>query len=407
MPPTVRRRFGMSRDNSLIVISYIFHGGSLGLYENVLPIYVETLGARPDHVGQAVALQAASGVVGLIVGGLAVGHFSHRKQLILAWVLDAVSVAIFVFAPSWQVVAIGMALAGFVNFCIPAQSSYVIAAAEGQPAQVVFSNLFTASVAGALVTPILGGAIIALSGIRWAFIVAFSAKIVALVTMCMISERSPYPGDRRLNAAAGGSFGRAFFLPLRSPQFRVVLLTIAVLEFGTSVGLALLPNYLHERAGLSMSVVSISGSVPAAVSIAGTMTLGRLAMRIGALRCLMIAQAVAVSGFALALLVPSLGRWSFPIGVISFGSRGARTIQSSLSRSLIPYMLDDRTAGYGYALLSIVKMAANGIGAVLAGKLYLTNPALPMAISILISPIIIARLATIPDPTRAPTGERS
>ena len=74
---------------------------------------------------------------------------------------------------------------------------------------------------------------------------------------------------------------------------------------------------------------------------------------------------------------------------------------------MIPYTLDDRTAGYGYALLSIVEMSANGIGAVLAGHFYLTDPALPMAISILISPIIIARLATIPDPTRAPTGERS
>ena len=73
---------------------------------------------------------------------------------------------------------------------------------------------------------------------------------------------------------------------------------------------------------------------------------------------------------------------------------------------MIPYTLDDRTAGYGYALLSIVEMSANGIGAVLAGHFYLTDPALPMAISILISPIVIA--ASPPFPTqRAPPPENA
>ena len=406
MTPSLGRQLGMSRDNSLIVISYIFHGSSVGLYQNVLPIFVETLGARPEQVGQLVALQAASSVLAIFVSSFMVGRFSYRKQLIVAWVLDAVSGAIFVFAPSWHVVAIGMALSGMVNFVIPACSCYVIAAADGQPAHVVFGNLFTASVAGGLVSGILGGAIIVSSGIGWLFVVAFAAKIVALVTMCKISERGPDPADRLLNVARGGSFGSAFFVPLRSMQFRVLHLSLAALYFGTSVGMALMPNYLHERVGLDLWMVAISGSVTAVVSIAGTMTLGRLAVRLGALRCLLIAQAVAVSCCALALLAPSLGRWSLPFGIIGFGSRGILTVQSSLSRSLVTYMLGKQTAGAGYALQSTLLQSVNVVSAMIAGHLYMIDPAMPIAMSILIGLVAIACLASSSDPSRALTGGR-
>ena len=185
----------------------------------------------------------------------------------------------------------------------------------------------------------------------------------------------------------------------------MVQLSLAALYFGTSVGTALMPNYLHERVGLDLWMVAISGSVTAAVSIAGTMTLGRLAVRLGALRCLLTAQAVAVSCCALALLAPSVGRWFLPIGMIGFGSRGVLTVQSILSRSLVTYMLGKQTAGAGYALQSILLQSVNVVSAMFAGRLYMRS-AMPIAMSILIGVVAIDCLARNSDPSRALTGGR-
>lgn len=393
---------GMGRDNAVFMLAYVLSGAAGGLYLHVLPLYVESLGASPDQVGLALALGAAGGMAATLAGGAVAERFSYRIQILGAWSLSVGGLAVYAVAPSWQAAIAGMVMLSATNFSVGAVNAYIAAAAGRQRAGVALGNAFTASAVGGLLTPPAAGLIVAGYGFRALFLVAMVLAAGSLAMLTRLSDRRPDPATS--GAAPAGRGPRAYAEALGSSRFRELLLALGVLYAASAVGMSLLANYLHDRVGLAPAAVAAFGTGVAAVTVVVTTALTRLAERAGALRCLALAQGLIVLSYGLALLAPGLGALGALVGGVAFAARGIAQTQNALSRGLVAATLPPGASGGGFALQQALFTFAQVVGPLLAGQLYLRDPALPLVVSAGMGMAVILRLATMADPTRPAGG---
>ena len=183
------RPLGLSRDNAWLSVSTLLYGASVGFYQYVLPIYISQFGATPDQVGLALAIGNSGGIVGLIVGGAIVNRYDLRAQIILSWLMAAIAGLCFVFAWSWEVVAIGLVLSSLSLFGLPAFSAYIVLARDGQVTIEALTLTNVSFTAGSALTPALGGWIIASTGMRPMFFASLVAIVVSTIAAVAISDR--------------------------------------------------------------------------------------------------------------------------------------------------------------------------------------------------------------------------
>ncbi len=216
-------------------------------------------------LGSVLVVQALPRAVLMVVGGALADRISPRLTMLGSMALRALFVAplaVLVLTgrvQMWEVYAIAAVFGVVDAFFMPARSSIlprVVSDAELEPGNALLNVTGQASV---IVGPLLGGIMVAVLGIGWAFVAdaaCFAAGYVFILWL---------PADRKAKGEAHsdkGGFGGEIVAGLRYAWadigIRVTLIAIAVIDFAANGALGVgLPILAHDRLGAGAAGLGI------------------------------------------------------------------------------------------------------------------------------------------------------
>jgi MFS family permease len=94
----------------------------------VLPyvsLYILALGGDATQIGLINSLRPLAGLIAFPIAGYLADHAGRVKIIVLANFLSAIVVALYFVAPTWEVIAVGAAVQGFVVLMFPARSALI------------------------------------------------------------------------------------------------------------------------------------------------------------------------------------------------------------------------------------------------------------------------------------------
>ncbi|WP_125776457.1 MFS transporter [Antribacter gilvus] len=247
------------------VVSSVGHGAVMP----VLAIQAVDLGASVPVAALVVALMGVGALAGSLPAGAVVARFGERRTLMVAGLVDAVAMVAAFLAPAvWPLgVAVVVSGASWSAFLLARQGFLIDAVPVSHRARGM-ALLGGSMRVGLLFGPLLGAALIHLSGLRAVFLLAACSAVVS----ALIVIRMPDFGRRE----RGTTPARVHTVLLR---YRRTLLTLGVavivIAASRSVRTGLLPLWA-DHVGLDAAVVSLLFAIAASIDILLTLPGGWL-----------------------------------------------------------------------------------------------------------------------------------
>jgi hypothetical protein len=206
-------------------------------------------------LGSVLVAQALPRAVLMVVGGALADRMSPRLTMLGSMGLRAVVVAplaVLVLTgrvQMWEVYAIAVVFGIVDAFFMPARGSIlpkVVADHELEPGNAMLNVTAQASV---ILGPVLGGVIVAVLGLGWAF--AGDAACFAigfLFILWLPAAARPAAGEAHPDGGLRGSISAGFRYAWADVGIRVTLIVIAVVDFAANGALGVgLPTLAHGR----------------------------------------------------------------------------------------------------------------------------------------------------------------
>ena len=296
---------------TLLALAAFFSGAALRVCDGLIPRLAQDFHLTTGQAGSAVIVFAvAYGLMQLVFGPLA-DRFGKARMVTLA--VGGCSVLAFAAAaaPSFNTlllarVAWGLAAAGI----IPLAMAWIGDAVPFEERQATLARFLLGTLSGMMAGQLAGGVFADLAwGWRGAFVtlaIGYAAVAALLVTHL---RKAPVPTP----SAATGHFLAGLGVVARTPWSRWVLAAAfaeGVLLLGPA---AYLPAYLHQRFGLSLTVVSALLALNAVGGLIYAMTARVIVARLGQRRMVLVGGAMVGLGYLAFLLSP----WSWTAGPVA------------------------------------------------------------------------------------------
>ncbi len=267
-----------------------------------LPLYVEQLGVRT----QAAIVQWSGIAYGITFLGAGImapiwGKFAdlYGRKLILirASLAMAVTMSLIGVAHNiWQLVALRLAAGLLGGF---ASGAVVLIATQTPKSRLAWALgvLSTGTMAGALLGPLLGGALPGLIGVRETFFLAGGVIFIAFLATCFLIREDARPPVSERKQRKRGAWG---MIPDRRPVI-AMLVTVMLLMVASMSIEPIITVYVQTLVGDPSRVVLVSGMVMAATAFGSMLAaprVGRIADRVGTwpviIVCLLVAGALLI-----------------------------------------------------------------------------------------------------------------
>jgi len=286
---SLQRIFGFAKrqtpDFRLVVWRRALHGLASGLSIQYNSIYATFLGANPVQLGSLESVGNAIGALAAVPAGWFIDYYSLRKVFLLGTVLLAVSRLLYFAAPHWAWLYAGIILY-YLGMRITCTSCTVTCAEElpNEERATGRGLCRTLSSFVALVAPLLGAWIIALSGgmgvrgIRPLYaiqVLIFVGIFVLLLTRLSSSRVSGTSGDGRHVLS---DFIQVF---KHGPDVVRLVLVMGLMELPWTITQPFMPVYAHQFKGADEFVLGGISMAITVVPMLASMPLGRLADRYG------------------------------------------------------------------------------------------------------------------------------
>lgn len=326
-----------------------------GLYFFIWPNYVRDLGGGPQEIGYLTALMYAVMALTLLPGGWLADRCDRRRVMLANWGLAALAPLFYARAKSWPELIPGVLLYALF-FGWPAMEAYVADAVSSESLGRAFALTNSGYALGAIVTPIIGAALLNKIRMRGLFILAFLSfsASTALIGLMRPQKPSQVHGE---NPAEGSGRGLLSW---------ILLLTItSAASAGTRPFLA---PFLEDSFRLGRAYILAFGSLLALGEFLWAWPLGHLSERSRS-------QAVFM---ALGLCALGSGLFLIPYGFIpGLFLMGADRVVYSLLRSVIGGQV---RVGRGrvFAKTQILATGAEALAPLATGWLYSLNPQGPL-----------------------------
>jgi MFS family permease len=208
-------------------------------------------------LGTVLVVQALPRAVLMVVGGALADRVSPRLTMLGSMGLRAVVVAplaVLVLTgrvQMWQIYGIA-AVFGIVDaFFMPARSSIlpkVVADHELEPGNAVLNVTMSVSI---ILGPVLGGLIVAVLGIGWAFAGDAACFAIGFLFVAWMSAATrSAAGAAHPDGGLGGQIAAGLRYAWADVGIRVTLIAVAVIDFGANGALGVgLPTLAHGRFG--------------------------------------------------------------------------------------------------------------------------------------------------------------
>jgi MFS family permease len=369
------RNFGPT--NRLLMMSVFVWSLSVGLWYNQRQIYLSELGAAPEQIGTALALEAICAALVMVPAGFLSDRLGPRRVILGAWSVGVVGVVLMALARSWHTAIPGLVLYRFAAAASPAIMSFALLSLPGRGTpgmpERTLSTIWAAWPAAQIASPWLGGVISQNASIRTTLCVAAATLAIGigfvLLTQPAEAECSPY--QRR-------PFGM-----LRDRQF---LLLTGYFAFTTTVlyvGHMLLPSFLQETRGFSLATIGFLFTVSSLGAVVWNLVAGRQGPRWSFVGLLVLAWLSYLALWRTAALWPSA------VAMFLLGALPALWIVMNAS---IVQIVGERDQGQAFGFFQSLAHAGPAVAAWMAGQLYPLTPGhdLPLVAALIGIPVMLA-----------------
>jgi MFS family permease len=368
------KNFG--RDNHLVMLSLFIWALGEGLWFNLRQLYLADLGATPEQVGLALALEATARASLPILAGYLADRIGPYRVMLAAWVMGIVGPAVVALATTWQTVIPGLVAYALSGFALPAINAYVLASLpdDGLPgiADRALTGVVAAYPAGLIISPVLGGLLAERFGIRANLWIA--TLVFTLSTGVILFARHAEPGERTREHHPAALF--------RNRSFVLLAVYYLLATISLQVGYVLLPNFLKDTRGYSLETIGLLFSIFAAGMAVINLLAGRARQPWG------LAGVLAACWLAVLIL------WQVGalIGVsVAFLALGGIFTARMLLMASTARVVEAQNRGLAFGFMETLTAVAAAIASWMAGTLYVMTPAhdLPLTAGLLGIPLAL------------------
>jgi MFS family permease len=362
---------GLNRDLKLLSLSLFLWALGEGLFAFALPIFMTELGASPVQIGQIYFIGSLAMAASLLPAGWASDHFGPKAVLVWGWVAGIFCTVFFAIAHNLAVFMIGWLLYRITAWVIPGISAYTTNARGDLSPERALSTIYSMFHAGLIVSPVVGGYVGQVYGLRVPFWIAGVMFTVSSGVILMLSHQTPHPAASRPRPAELlTNRGFVNFIPL---IFFVTVVLYLGFEFA--------PKFLAEVKHVDLAQLGWLGSLNALGGFTLNQYLGRRPPRRG-----IIAAIGLVMIHAIVMLQASWVGWF----ALAYFLRGAVNTVRALLGALVTRLVPPVQLGLAFGISEMVATAGDAVAPYIAGLLYTSAPSLPFVIMLALCPVAAA-----------------
>jgi predicted MFS family arabinose efflux permease len=410
MDPSRRRLrwdLGLGREIGLTFWGMVLLEAAFGSYMGVWPLWIERLGAPITVVGFVLGSSGVIRLLFLVPSAALADRFNIRNLIVVARCGAFIGLLGASVAQHWTQLALMVVGSAVGELAFPLIQTHVAANAAGNRIRA-FSLVFTVGPSVALaLSPLVAGALIALWGLRAAFLLA--AVFTACSILCF-ARLNPGVRETSVDSPKPAS---TYSGAIADPAVRRILILQGSTVFILALGTSLIPTFLEDVRGMSASRIATLGALAAVGSTAFGIIVAR-ATRLQAAPFYGIAIAVTATciGFAIFLstsLLPLIG--------LAFILRGGLFSAWAMCSAAIGVAASVRHRARSFALGEMVAGTSFSIAPMMAGWLFSIENYLPLMFATigglaLVPVLILAQRAAFSRPqgdvdSRSPASDHS
>jgi MFS family permease len=353
-----------------------------GAYLGILPLWIEKLGAPIAIVG---LLLGANGILRLFIlypSTTIANRFGYRRTIMVARGAAFLGLMAAALATRWQqllLLVIGIAIGEIV---FPLLQT-LVAAQAGDQRMRAFALIFTVGPSIALaIGPILSGVLVAVAGMRAAFLLAALLTAISFVMLRKIEEPVEH-GTR------GRSEQASYREAMADHRIRTITMLLVVTVFTCSLGVAFIPTFLEDVRGYQPATISMFSALGAV----GSALFGLAVARTRRLQKEPFLAVAIALGFVVLSLVLFHASGLLPVVLVAYLLRGGFFSAWAMLNASLGVNAPARHRARGFAIVEMAGGLASSMGPIVGGFLYARRNTLTfetaIVLGILLIPVIL------------------
>ncbi|UZN22538.1 MFS transporter [bacterium 3DAC] len=363
------------------IASFMFTLG-MGLYMNILPLYIKSIGADATVVGTVFSLNSITRAFVTLLAGYLTHKMPRKKLFLIGWLFAIAAGLAYAFIPTTIGVATAAILMGLSNLSPTARSSMLLSLA---PNLREFNNaMYTISASfsiGFILGPPIGGYMVEYLGWKSVFL-TFSGLILlgAIMLQITLPEVDPLPDDVKENPFV--SMWRVFI------KYRYLLTIIFLAGLFSSLLRANAPLWFKDGIGMKERTIGTLSSLTPVASLLLSMAVTRLHAPPP------YVFKTAIAGFSLSSIILFI---TSPISAaLYYILRGGGFILLTISQTVMSARIKPEDMGKALGSTGALLSIGSSIGLSLGGMLYDYNPYMLFLVSAIVNGLLL--LAPLPRP---------
>lgn len=162
---TIRERLGyLSPNLRVLTVTQIFGMFCRRMVFPYASLFILAVGGNASQIGIVNSLQPLAGLLMFPVSGYLTDRTGRVKLIALAFLLSGLTMLLYIFAQSWEWIALGALLQGFMVFQFPPTSAIVVDSIEPQNRGVGVATMNMLATGFSIFSPYVAGLIIVFYG---------------------------------------------------------------------------------------------------------------------------------------------------------------------------------------------------------------------------------------------------
>ena len=361
------------------------------MYGSILPLYLKDLNASVVQIGLFFTLSRILPLVLQILGGWISDSLGRLRSIAWGSIAGVFSYIGLILAPTWQWVLLGEGLGAITRSLVaPSFGAFIAEQSSEKNRARVFGITDTIFMLVVVIGPPLGGWLAGQYGFKIMLITAGSLYTLATILrvgMARVASRTHEANPEKLSAQSLKiKLSAMTGMVLAGGVLTWILITDGVRDVAFSMSFTLMPIYLEETGGLSVSQIGWLSSIFGIFMMITSTPSGWLADKKGE-------RVSIVSGFilvfiALILFINLSGFWSYALvwAIFGVGVGMMSPAYNSLISKAVPEKLRGTAFGLLQSSLGLFSLPAPAIGAQLWTRI---GPSFPFSLTAWVSLITI------------------
>jgi MFS family permease len=363
----LRAYLALERNVALASLGVLLLGFGEELWKKFLPKYLQALGASALAVGAFGAAQDLLDALYQYPGGWLADRVGRRRAFLAFLALASIGYLIYLLAPSWPWVFLGLACTmAWQSMASPAIFAVIGDALPRELRAMGFTVQSILKRVPIIFSPLVGGALVAALGIIAGLRAGFAATLVLAGLTALLVHRIKLPIGAADAVTLRGVWG-SFHWALK----RLLVSDIVIRTCEGLVGVFVI-LYVTDVTGLDVPRFGILVAVQMATSIAVYIPAARIADRVGR-KPFVVATFVFFALFPIAVVLAD----SFLELVGAFVVGGLREVGEPARKAMIVDLAEPTVRARTVGLYYLVRSLAITPAAISGGLLWQISPALP------------------------------